>query len=486
MASTPISLIRGLQRQWLRLALAGALAIAAAPLASAAEWFENLKASGNDKALYEMLYAMPKGGDLHHHLSGAGFSEWWYELALAESARGYEYYTKVKINNCRDYGENAFSFQPYFLLFQNISAAQFKALPSCEQGEYKSLADLNEQEKNGWLNSIRLEQPHEGRDEFFQTHWSRLGAMLANPHLLAEILVRNLQAYQKEGLVYLETMVETRGFVNAKGEPLTTDQVVDVYRQRLQQKDARATGVTVRLQDYVLRFLPSAEQQVIDSHGLVYRNRDIMVGVNMVGREDNAFGHPLRFNDAFREARKQYPNVRLAIHAGEVDEPNTHVRDTLALGADRIGHGLNLITDRDLLRQMRHGPYLIEVNLISNLLLDYYPSFDKHPFPEFLRLGIPVALSTDDRGMWDSNLTDEFFVAVKSYNLSWEEVKQLSRNSLSYGFVEDHIKQQLLKDFDKRMDKFERTAARKSILAFASENKAVSYGFTCRQFKLCL
>ena len=32
-----------------------------------------------------------------------------------------------------------------------------------------------------------------------------------------------------------------------------------------------------------------------------------------------------------------------AIHAGEVDEPNSHISETLLLGADRIGHGLNLI-----------------------------------------------------------------------------------------------------------------------------------------------
>jgi adenosine deaminase CECR1 len=456
------------------------------PLALGANWFDEFKAQASDKALYELLYAMPKGGDIHHHLSGAAFSDWWYELALAEAKRGYRYYTKVTINNCRGYDENGFSFQPYHLLFQNISAASYQQLPECEQREYKRLEDLEPAEKAAWMDSIRLDKPHEGRDEFFQTHWSRLGAMLANPYLLAEILVRNQQALGAEGVVYLESMVETRGFVAADGSALTPDQVVDIYRQRLQQKDARATGVTVRLQDYVLRFLPSAEQQVIDSHGLVYRNRDLMVAVNMVGREDNAMGHPLRFNEAFREARKQYPNVRLAIHAGEVDEPNSHIRDTLALGADRIGHGLNLITDRDLLRQMRHGPYLIEINLISNLLLDYYSNFDQHPFPEYLRLGIPVALSTDDRGMWDSNLTDEFFVAVKSYNLSWAEVKQLSRNSLAYGFMEDDERQKMLAEFDQRMSKFERSAARKSAAEFETLDKAVSYGFTCRQFSLCL
>ncbi|MFB0906478.1 MAG: hypothetical protein QMA98_05855, partial [Pseudomonadales bacterium] len=122
------------------------------------------------------------------------------------------------------------------------------------------------------------------------------------------------------------------------------------------------------------------------------------IAVNMVGREDDDRGHPLRFLETIRGLRQQYPDVRLSIHAGEVDEPNHHVRDTLLLGADRIGHGLNLISDRQTLIQMRHGPYLVEINLISNLLLEYVPEFSAHPFPEYLRLGVPVALSTDDRG----------------------------------------------------------------------------------------
>ena len=69
---------------------------------ASADWFDDLKASANAKDLYRVLYYMPKGGDLHSHLSGAAFSEWWYDAALAEKERGYEYYTKVRIENCRD------------------------------------------------------------------------------------------------------------------------------------------------------------------------------------------------------------------------------------------------------------------------------------------------------------------------------------------------------------------------------------------------
>ncbi len=74
------------------------------PAFASADWFDDIKSSGSAEDLYRVLYYMPKGGDLHNHLSGAAYSEWWYELALAEKSRGYEYYTKVRIENCRDYG----------------------------------------------------------------------------------------------------------------------------------------------------------------------------------------------------------------------------------------------------------------------------------------------------------------------------------------------------------------------------------------------
>ncbi len=79
---------------------------------ASADWFDDLKAQGNAQDLYRVLYHMPKGGDLHNHLSGAVFPEWWYEAALAQKARGYDYYTKVRIENCRDYGDNEYGDSP--------------------------------------------------------------------------------------------------------------------------------------------------------------------------------------------------------------------------------------------------------------------------------------------------------------------------------------------------------------------------------------
>ena len=180
----------------------------------------------------------------------------------------------------------------------------------------------------------------------------------------------------------------------------------------------------------------------------------------------------------------QYNNVRLSIHAGEVDEPNYHVRDSLLLGADRIGHGVNLITDPDTMRLMRHGPYMVEINLVSNLLLEYIDDYSQHPFPEYLRTGIPVALSTDDRGMWDSTMTDEFFVAVKEFNLSWAEIKMLGENSLRFSFAPDEVKADLLETYRSRIGKFEKRAAARGLESLKGE-PAPKRHFICQRYELC-
>jgi len=452
-------------------------------LPARADWFDNIKATGNAEDLYRVLYYMPKGGDLHNHLSGAVFPQWWYEAALEQKARGYEYYTKVRIENCREYGGNEFAGMAYYLMFRNIMTVQYESLGDCEKGEYKRLEDLDEREKTAWMNSIRLDKPYEGRDEFFQTHWQRLFALVRNPWLQAEILYRNMQAFGAEGVTYLELQVNVANFRRPDGSKFTPEETADILRERLRQADAIDTGVTVRFQIAILRFLPNAEDALRSVYQFVHDNSDVFVAVNMVGREDNDKGYPLRFLPTMRELRRQYSGVKLSIHAGEVDEPNSHVRDTLLLGADRIGHGINLITDDDTMRLMRHGPYLVEINLISNLLLNYVNDYAQHPFPEYLRTGIPVALSTDDRGMWDSTMTDEFYVAVKEFDLSWDEVRTLSRNSLIHAFVAPETKQKLLDNFDSKMAQYESQMTRAGIAKLPPMPE--TRDFICKRYKLC-
>jgi adenosine deaminase CECR1 len=242
----------------------------------------------------------------------------------------------------------------------------------------------------------------------------------------------------------------------------------------------------VRFLITIIRYAPNAEENLKKAYDFVDRHRDLWVGINMAGREDNEKGYALRFLESYREMRRKYSGIQLSVHGGEKDSPGREVRDTLLLGATRIGHGVNLISDPDTMLLMRKGKNLVEINLISNRLLEYTPDLSKHPFPEYLRFGIPVCLNTDDSGVWDSDIVDEYYTAVKTFNLTWGEIVQMGRDSLAYSFAQPDVKERMLRDYEAAIRKFEKKYGGADWSSVLGGVRPVSSGYARRNFQISL
>jgi len=399
---------------------------------------------------YRFFYDMPKGGDLHNHINLSILANSWLrEATKAEQNHGNRFYTRVRINNCKDSSEPS-------ILYRNLQNSSYLRLTACQKTEYEPLATLSPAIRQAWLSSMKMDRLDEGRDEFFEALSFRLGDLGKDPYLVMELLIDNMKRFGSEGVHYLEVQVVGPNFQDKNGQPIDRDTAAQLLRQRLAQPDARATGVTVRFLAGVVRFLPTAEQELESAFSHVSRNRDLWVGVNLTGREDKVGGHALRFLSTLEKLRHIYSGINLSIHGGETTTPGPQVRQTLLLGAARVGHALNLIFDPETLLLMRNGKYLVETSLISNRLLGYVTDLSKHPFADYLRLGIPVCLNTDDRGAWDSNITDEYYSAFGAFNLSWNELIALGRNSLLFSFVESEQKATLLHFYEDSVRRFER------------------------------
>ncbi len=443
---------------------------------SFSERFERFKKVATKEQLYTFLFDLPKGGDIHNHLDGSTSPEWWFKAATDKTLNGgKKFFTRTQNLKCQDNNEP-------FLAYKNLRESSYNQLSDCGTSEYEPISTLSEEHKRNWLSSLRLDTPDKGCDEFFECIFPRLLDLRQDLELLTESLVENMRQLGAEGVRYLETIMNPFRFKNVNGNLINSETVASHFRQRLSQPDALATGVTVRFQLFVMRFAPDAEQQIEDAYAFVAAHRDLWVGVNLVGREDNEQGQPLRFLNTFRKLRRTYSGIQLSIHAGESAEPNSYVRDTLLLGATRIGHGINLISDPETMLLMRNSQYLVEINLISNRLLKYVPDLNFHPFPEYLRLGIPVCLNTDDRGIWDSNMTDEYYTAVTHFNLSWDEIVQLGHNSLEYSFVESDVKAKLLADYQADISNFEQKYLAEDGLEKLEDVKPVSSGYSEKNF----
>ena len=76
----------------------------------------------------------------------------------------------------------------------------------------------------------------------------------------------------------------------------------------------------------------------------------------------------------------------------------------------------------------------VEINLTSNDVILGIQG-DQHPFSSYRRHGVPLTLSTDDEGVSRIDLTHEYQRAVETYDLSYRDIKAISRNALTYSFL---------------------------------------------------
>jgi adenosine deaminase CECR1 len=405
--------------------------------------------SATPRELYAFLNALPKGGDIHHHNGLSAPASVWYQMATSpQTLARNSFYTLSRPAACP--GDPPLP-PPRFL---NIQKSRYDALDTCRKPQYEPLAGLTPALREEWISSLILDRPGEARDEFFERIVPRFGDLSHDPYLSADVIAANMKLFGAEGVRYIESQMGVGNYIDASGQALAPEATWRIIRDRLRQPDVAGSGVAIRFQGVVIRFTPNAEQSLEAMYAWIAGHREDWVGINMAGREDNDKGYALRFLATYRKMRRTYSDVPLSIHAGEKDSPGHQVRDTLLLGASRIGHGVNLITDPDTMLLMRNGKYLVEINLVSNKVLDYVPDTSTHPFPEYLRFGIPVCLNTDDRGSWDSNMTDEYYTAVTNFQLTWAEIVQLGRNSLSYSFAEPALKEKMLREYDRDLAAF--------------------------------
>lgn len=444
---------------------------------SPAEGFERAKREAAPAELYALLWAMPKGGDIHHHFGLATFARDLYRAATDPAVTANEFFTRLKDSGCEG--------DPWpGLRWLNLQRAQYRKLTPCQQGDYVNLRSLSETQREEWISSLILDKPGEGRDEFFERIVMRVTGIVRDPAVNLHVTAENLKRYKREGLLYVEGNSGALRLLKDDGEYYSGDEAAGLLRRRLAQEDLERDGVPMRLQLTAIRFQPNAEEQVEQAYEWVSKHRDLWVGVNIAGREDNGKGYPQRLLPVFRKMRRTYPGVRLSLHGGEKDAPGDDVKQTLLLGAERIGHGINILSDPDTYLLLRKSKFLVEINLISNRLLEYYPDLSQHPFPELLRTGVPVCLNTDDAGVWDSNLTDEYFTAVRTFNLSWDEIVEMGRNSLAYSFAEPALKDTLLAQYAERIRAFESKLASGGWRGIVRDSRPEPSGYARRNFGL--
>lgn len=169
-----------------------------------------------------------------------------------------------------------------------------------------------------------------------------------------------------------------------------------------------------------------------------------IVGLGLAGIEGSV---PEREFTILRDAADRL-GLGLAVHAGENGTPD-NIRAALDdLGADRIGHGVAVMQDRELMRRLADEGVPVEVCPSSNVRLGIFDSLEAHPFPEMWRAGLNVLVNSDDPPFFSTTLTDELAHAARLAGLQRDDLAELQRRAARAAFTTPEHRQQLVDAVD--------------------------------------
>src|SRR5467141_1369158 len=416
----------------------------------------------NPLQLRHFLLGMPKGGDLHNHLSGAVYAESWIRAAAEDHL-------------CVDVAKMAFSKpQP-----ASESGAE---QPVCWEGKVPAATAYKDQHLFDALVdafSMRGFVPSPGvtgHDHFFDT-FAKFGG--TDHRHLGEWIDEVATRAEAKNEQYLELMHtpdfshtaaiarETRwrdDFSQLRDELLARGLRDDVAlaktgldqaealrlkREHCGQPDAAsACHVQVRYLCQVLRGF--SQEQVFAQALLCFETASAdprFVGINLVMPEDgytamSDYALHMRIVGFLHE---RYAKIHVSLHAGELapglvpyEGLCCHIRLAVEQAhAERIGHGVDIIYENSphaLLKEMAANHVMVEISLTSNDVILGVSGKD-HPFSLYRMFGVPVALSSDDEGVSRIDLTHEYVRAVQTYDLRYADLKRMVRTSLEHSFL---------------------------------------------------
>jgi adenosine deaminase len=168
-----------------------------------------------------------------------------------------------------------------------------------------------------------------------------------------------------------------------------------------------------------------------------------------------------KFQSLFEYARRQH-GIPCTLHFAECDNFQDS-RDILNFHPERVGHAA--VMNEELEQELIKRKIPIEICFTSNILCKMHQSFDLHPFKRYYQNNHPMAICTDDKGVFNTSLCKEFSILTNrayykelfSANPSDMELKQklfdISKNSIEFCFCSESVKQDLRREFDEFKEK---------------------------------
>ncbi|CAD7671059.1 unnamed protein product [Nyctereutes procyonoides] len=251
-----------------------------------------------------------------------------------------------------------------------------------------------------------------------------------------------IKEFADDGVKYLELRSTPRR-ENATG--MTKKTYVESVLEGIKQSKQENIDIDVR---YLIaidrRGGPSVAKETVKLAEEFFLSTDnTVLGLDLSG--DPTVGQAKDFLEPLLEAKKA--GLKLALHLSEIPNQKKETQVLLDLLPDRIGHGTFLSSSEEgsleLVDFVRQHRIPLELCLTSNIKSQTVRSYDQHHFGFWYSIAHPSVICTDDKGVFATQLSQEYQLAAETFNLTQTQVWDLSYESINYIFASDSTRSEL-------------------------------------------
>ena len=215
--------------------------------------------------------------------------------------------------------------------------------------------------------------------------------------------------------------------------------IVDAVLEGLRQAK-REVGVKSNVIICGIRHIDPKTSLRLAELAVAYKNRGV-VGYDLAGAEE---GYPSKDHHAAFQLILDN-NVNVTIHAGEAYGPESIAQAIHTCGAHRIGHGVRLRENGDLLNYINDHRVPLEMCPSSNVQTRSVSDMKNHPLKFYFDFGLRVTVNTDNRLITDTTSTNELWIAHREMGFTLEDLVTLVVQGFKSAFLPFREKSDLLK-----------------------------------------
>ena len=263
--------------------------------------------------------------------------------------------------------------------------------------------------------------------------------LLASEEILERISFEACEDAYNEGIRILELRYAPT-FILDRHDNLSFDKIHQAILKGVRRAET-TYPMAVGLLCIIQRILPVKKAEEVTQFAI--DNRDTFLGLDLADNEEGFDSKP--FSPFFHKALGA--GLKVSVHAAEINtgKSPTYIVDAVEhLGATRIGHGV----------QIHRDPAMIQYAIDRNLVLELCPTSNyltkavlgtvaDHPIRKLFDAGVKTTINTDDPGIFDTNMNQEYELLRKYHDFTEAEFNKCNDWAAAASFIDPKKKQKV-------------------------------------------